>query len=142
MRAVVTVVGKDKTGIIARVSGLFYDFDKGPASYEAPGGLMEGEIVSKWQYKIRRGKMIYEFESDVKIDDDILKQELGNSGDNQLKSIVRTIQKEQNAIIRNIIFTINGASIINVISFDDVGIVICSFISTNIIISMTRLFIP
>ena len=25
MRAVVTVVGKDKTGIIARVSGLFYD---------------------------------------------------------------------------------------------------------------------
>ena len=25
MRAVVTVVGKDKTGIIAKVSGLFYD---------------------------------------------------------------------------------------------------------------------
>lgn len=25
MRAVVTVVGKDKTGIIARVSGLFYE---------------------------------------------------------------------------------------------------------------------
>ena len=27
MRAVVTVVGKDKTGIIARVSGLFYEKD-------------------------------------------------------------------------------------------------------------------
>ena len=25
MRAVITVVGKDKTGIIARVSGLFYE---------------------------------------------------------------------------------------------------------------------
>ena len=41
------------------------------------------------------------FESDVKIDDDILKAELGANGDVQLKNIVRTIQKEQNAIIRN-----------------------------------------
>ena len=85
----------------APVSGLFYDYDKGEASYEAPGGWMEGEILSKWQYKIRDGKMIYEFESDVKIDDDILKQELGKNSDVQLKNIVRTIQKEQNAIIRN-----------------------------------------
>ena len=54
------------------VSGLFYDFDRGPASYLAPGGEMTGEICSKWQYKIRDGKMIYGFESDVKIDDDIL----------------------------------------------------------------------
>ena len=45
--------------------------------------------------------MIYEFESDVKIDDDILKQELGANSDTKLKNIVRTIQKEQNAIIRN-----------------------------------------
>ena len=85
----------------APVSGLFYDYDKGEASYQAPGGIMVGEILSKWQYKIRNNKMIYEFESDVKIDDDILKQELGNNGDVQLKNIVSTIQKEQNAIIRN-----------------------------------------
>ena len=85
----------------APISGLFYDYDKGEASYEAPGGVMEGEILAKWQYKIRDAKMIYEFESDIKIDDDILKQELGMSGDVQLKNIVRTIQKEQNAIIRN-----------------------------------------
>lgn len=97
----------------APVSGLFYDYDKGEASYEAPGGMMEGEIVSKWQYKIRNNKMIYEFESDVKIDDDILKQELGKNGDVQLKNIVRTIQKEQNAIIRNTkdkIMAIQGAA--------------------------------
>lgn len=97
----------------APVSGLFYDFDKGPASYEAPGGMMEGEILSKWQYKIRSGRMLYEFESDVKIDDDILKQELGTKGDVQLKSIVSTIQKEQNAIIRNTkdrILVIQGAA--------------------------------
>ena len=85
----------------APVSGLFYDFDKGPAHYEAPAGLIEGEIESKWQYKIRNGKMIYGFESDMMIDDEILKQELGSNGDVQLKNIVRTIQKEQNEIIRN-----------------------------------------
>ena len=45
--------------------------------------------------------MLYEFESDMKIDDEILKAELGGNGDIQLKNIVRTIQKEQNAIIRN-----------------------------------------
>ena len=83
------------------MSGLFYDYDKGPASYEAPGGTMEGTIEAKWQYKIQAGKMIYGFESDVKIDDDILKKELGQNGDVQLKNIVRTIQKEQNDIIRN-----------------------------------------
>ena len=78
----------------APVSGLFYDFDKGPASYEAPMGTLTGEISSKWQYKIRRGEMVYEFESDIKIDDDILKAELGSSGEVQLKNIIRTIQKE------------------------------------------------
>ena len=85
----------------APVSGLFYDYDRGPAAYDAPGGRMEGEITSKWQYKIKNGHMIYGFESDTKIDDEILKQELGSGGDVQLKNIVRTIQKEQNAIIRN-----------------------------------------
>lgn len=57
--------------------------------------------------------MIYAFESDTKIDDEILKQELGSSGDVQLKNIVRTIQKEQNEIIRNTgdkILVIQGAA--------------------------------
>ena len=97
----------------APVSGLFYDYDRGPAAYDAPGGRMEGEITSKWQYKIKTGHMIYGFESDTKIDDEILKQELGSGGDVQLKNIVRTIQKEQNAIIRNTedrILAIQGAA--------------------------------
>ena len=97
----------------APVSGLFYDYDKGPASYQAPMGNICGEVTSKWQYKIRRGKLVYEFESDVKIDDDILKAELGSCGEVQLKNIIRTIQKEQNAIIRNTkdkIMVIQGAA--------------------------------
>ena len=97
----------------APVSGLFYDYDKGPGSYKAPAGLIEGEIAAKWQYKVKNGKMVYAFESDTKIDDDILKQELGTNSDVQLKNIVRTIQKEQNAIIRNTqdrILAIQGAA--------------------------------
>ena len=97
----------------APVSGLFYDYDKGPASYEAPLGTITGEIASKWQYKIRNGKMVYQFESDVKIDDEILMAELGSGGSIALKNIVRTIQKEQNAIIRNTkdkIMVIQGAA--------------------------------
>ena len=85
----------------APVSGLFYDYDKGPAVYQAPGGLLSGEITSKWQYKIQKGKLIYAFESDLKIDDEVLKAELGANGDVKLKNIIRTIQREQNAIIRN-----------------------------------------
>lgn len=97
----------------APVSSLFYDYDKGPASYLAPGGRMSGEVVSKWQYKIRNSKLIYAFESDIKIDDDILKAELGMNGDIHLKNIIRTIQKEQNEIIRNTkdrIMIIQGAA--------------------------------
>ena len=97
----------------APVSGLFYDYDKGSASYEAPSGIFEGEVTSKWQYKIRKGKVLYEFESDVKIDDEILGAELGSNGEVQLKNIVRTIQKEQNEIIRNTkdkIMVIQGAA--------------------------------
>lgn len=85
----------------APISSLFYDYDKGPASYEAPAGTVNGEIVKKLQYKIKKGKLIYAVESDIKIDDDILKQALSLNADARLKSIVSTIQKEQNSIIRN-----------------------------------------
>lgn len=97
----------------APVCGLFYDYDKGRASYQAPSGEMEGEICQKRQYKIQGGRLIYAFACDTKIDDDILKAELGGNGDVQLKNIVRTIQKEQNAIIRNTkdkILVIQGAA--------------------------------
>lgn len=97
----------------APVASLFYDYDKGQASFETPQGISKGEISAKWQYKIKQGKLIYAFESDVKIDDEILKNELGNNGDVKLKNIVSTIQREQNAIIRNVqdkILVVQGAA--------------------------------
>ena len=85
----------------APVSGLFYDYDKGKASFQAPAGVMEGEITRKRQYKIRDGRLVFALETEMNIDDEILQQTLSENGDNRLKSIVTTIQKEQNSIIRD-----------------------------------------
>ena len=41
------------------------------------------------------------FDSNLKIDDDILQEMLGKSADSKMKTIVTTIQKEQNKVIRN-----------------------------------------
>lgn len=85
----------------APVASLFYDYEKGKAAYLAPAGEITGEVMAKYQYKIKKGILQYAFECDMKIDDDILKQELGMHANASLKSIVRSIQKEQNRIIRN-----------------------------------------
>lgn len=85
----------------APVSSLFYDYDRGPASYEAPSGTLSGEINQKMQFKIKHSKMIYAVEHDMKIDDEILRSSLAGNADAKLKSIVTSIQKEQNVIIRN-----------------------------------------
>lgn len=85
----------------APVSGLFYDYDKGPAEFEAPFGTLCGEITTKKQYKIKNGNLVYILENDMNIDDEILQQALSEHADAALKSIVTTIQKEQNQIIRD-----------------------------------------
>lgn len=85
----------------APVSSLFYDYEKGRAEYLAPVGKITGEVIAKYQYKIKKGKLQYAFESEIKIDDDILKRELGMHTNASLKNIVCSIQKEQNQIIRN-----------------------------------------
>lgn len=38
----------------APISSLFYDYDAGRASYEAPGGTVEGEIVKNISTRLRR----------------------------------------------------------------------------------------
>ncbi len=85
----------------APVSSMFYDFDKGSAFYNAPQGKIEGEISLKRQYKIENSILKYYFDSDIKIDDEILQQELAKNANTKMKNIVATIQKAQNQIIRN-----------------------------------------
>jgi DNA helicase-2/ATP-dependent DNA helicase PcrA len=83
------------------IASMFYDYETGRAQYTAPKGIMAGEINLKRQYKINGGTMEYMFESDIKIDDEILQEQLGKSSSEKMKNIVATIQKEQNAIIRD-----------------------------------------
>ena len=85
----------------APISSLFYDYDVGKASFKAPVGEIFGELLRKNQYKIKNGKLLYMIDSDIVINDDILQKELSMNANARLKSIVTTIQKEQNAIIRN-----------------------------------------
>lgn len=83
------------------ISGMFYDYELGRASYMAPAGKIEGNISLKRQYRIRKGKMEFMIESSLTVHDDILQKELSSNADDKMKSIVATIQREQNRIIRN-----------------------------------------
>ena len=83
------------------VASMFYDFELGHAFYDAPQGHAEGELNLKRQFKITNGEMEYAFDSSQNIQDDILQQELAHTSDEKMKSIISTIQKEQNQIIRN-----------------------------------------
>jgi DNA helicase-2/ATP-dependent DNA helicase PcrA len=85
----------------APISSMFYDFELGDAWYDTPGGKVEGDIVLKRQYRIRDGKMEFMIETGVSIYDDVLQKELSKSSDDKMKNIVATIQRDQNAIIRN-----------------------------------------
>lgn len=83
------------------ISGMFYDYESGEATYSSPSGEVHGEISLKRQYRIRKGKMEYMIESSVTVHDDILQKELCSNADDKMKNIVMTIQREQNRIIRN-----------------------------------------
>jgi DNA helicase-2/ATP-dependent DNA helicase PcrA len=83
------------------IAGMFYDFERGAAFYNCPSGTMSGLITLKRQYKIVNSIMKYMFDSDLKIDDEMLQELLGKSADDKMHSIVTSIQREQNEVIRN-----------------------------------------
>ncbi|MFN3664039.1 HelD family protein [Yoonia sp.] len=85
----------------APVSSLFYDFETGPAHYDAPSGRIPGDLVLKRQFRIREGKMDFMLDVSVNIVDDVLQDELSRASDEGMKNIVATIQRDQNAIIRD-----------------------------------------
>lgn len=83
------------------IASMFYDFELGKAYYDAPLGKINGNIILKRQYKIKEGKLKYAFDNAINIDDEILQEVLSDNSSKKMKHIVNTIQKEQNAIIRN-----------------------------------------
>lgn len=84
----------------APVSSLFYDYETGDASFNAPDGKVSGEITLKRQYDIKNSELKNAFDSSLTIGDDILRSVLSQNASSKMKTIVSTIQKEQNKIIR------------------------------------------
>ena len=85
----------------APVSSMFYDYEPGNAGYLCPAGRIEGELLLKRQFRIWNGELQLMFDSSLAINDEILQEILGRSADSRMKTIVATIQREQNSIIRN-----------------------------------------
>lgn len=85
----------------APISSLYYDFAPGSASYHTLDGEIEGEMKLKRQFIIRSSNIKAMFDTGVTIGDEMLQEVLGNNANAQMKSIVATIQREQNLIIRN-----------------------------------------
>mgnify|MGYP000938516732 FL=1 len=85
----------------APICSMFYDFPLGPAHYLCQAGTISGKILLKRQYKIENGKLIYMFDSSLKIDDQILQEILSRHTDEKMKTIVSSIQSEQNRVIRD-----------------------------------------
>ncbi|WP_066501112.1 HelD family protein [Abyssisolibacter fermentans] len=84
------------------ICGMFYEYELGKAEYECADGLIKGDINLKRQYDISNGKIKYMFNTDIKIaDDDILMECLSNNCDENMRTIIKSIQKEQNRVIRN-----------------------------------------
>jgi len=92
----------------APVASLFYSFTGGdaPVAYEAPDGLIEGDIHRKRNISVRDRQLervvdSYERGGDnIGLSDEFLLYRLGEKKDNRLRDIVSTIQSEQDAIIR------------------------------------------
>ncbi|GIN93608.1 helicase IV [Siminovitchia terrae] len=86
----------------APISSIYYDYPPGPAQYETVEGIIQGEMELKRQFITKDGRIKTMFDTGVTIGDELLKEVLGNNSSTNMKSIVATIQKEQNQIIRNV----------------------------------------
>jgi DNA helicase II / ATP-dependent DNA helicase PcrA len=85
----------------APISSIFYRNELGKSSYKSPVGKIYGDVLLKRQYKIEESKLKYFFDSSIRINDEILQEVLGRNSSAKMKSIVETIQKEQDLIIRD-----------------------------------------
>lgn len=82
------------------IASIFYDVEEGECQIKTDTTVLNCFLDRKRQFGIERGKLNYYIDSTINIEDDILKEALAKNTTNQMKSIVQTIQKEQNDVIR------------------------------------------
>ncbi|MBO0451968.1 HelD family protein [Candidatus Enterococcus murrayae] len=85
----------------APIASVFYDYDLGEAHFQTPAGTASGEIKRKRQIKFKDGTIDYVVESDTTVFDEVLQKELHQQKGGQMSTIISTIQKEQNQVIRD-----------------------------------------
>lgn len=84
----------------APISSLYYEAEIGDCSFEAPSGTIKGNMSLKRQFEIEKGQLLNYYDVDLVSNDKLLQKYLNTNNDARLKSIVSTIQKEQNDVIR------------------------------------------
>ena len=80
---------------------FYYDGGLGKVEYTTPVGKREVELELKRQFMVEDGKIVTLFDTDETVGDQMLLEVLDEGSDTKMKSIVTTIQKEQNKIIRD-----------------------------------------
>ncbi|MDB6245544.1 RNA polymerase recycling motor HelD [Lactobacillus amylovorus] len=85
----------------APISSIYYDGKLGKVTYNSPEGEITVDMTKKRQFMIEDGKIINMFDTNESIGDQMLLSVLSEKSSTKMKSIVTTIQREQNKIIRN-----------------------------------------
>lgn len=79
---------------------LYYDQNIGNVSYLAPSGIISGILHNKSQILIEDGKLKKVTDADLVSSDELLQPYLDVNADSRMKTIIASIQHEQNRIIR------------------------------------------
>ncbi len=99
-------VQKDQTHVVvvdwrAPIATVYYENELGKGSYSIPDGReYQIDLLLKRTYDIESGILQGFYDSDVAANDELLVKYLSKNRDAVLGDIIATIQKEQNAIIR------------------------------------------
>lgn len=86
----------------APISSLFYENKVGPARYQIPDGeYISVMIQGRRQYKVKYDELLQVLDADIYVGDEVLQSLLSDTAKEKMKSIVATIQSDQNIVIRS-----------------------------------------
>ena len=98
-------VDQDGTTLVydwrAPICNLYYEFELGEAFYVTNENRFDGTLTKKKQIKIENGELEYALDSSLTIQDQVLQDTLNKQGSDKMKTIITSIQREQNQIVRN-----------------------------------------
>lgn len=82
------------------IASMYYNSSSGKAQYDAPQGIVKGNVDLKRQIIIDDYKIKNILDTDIVTNDEILQEYLNVHADEKMKNIIASIQEEQNTIIR------------------------------------------